>query len=89
MSNVEERCKQAGRRTLLKAGGFVAASGALGSIWAMVTGVATGRNPQKRARWIKVVDRPTLSETSADYKRFSALRKKLENRSFGGDFEIQ
>jgi reductive dehalogenase len=61
----------------LKAGGFVAASGALGSIWALVTGTGAGASASgtglKRPRWIKAVSRPTLGETNADYKRFSGL----------------
>lgn len=92
---MEEGRKQAGRRTLLKAGGVVAASGVLGSIWAMVTGAGTGRNQQKHTRWIRVVDRPTLGETNADYKRFSgsdmfALYRPLKTQRDGaGSFEAE
>jgi len=68
---VEDRRKQSGRRAFLKAGGFVAASGALGSLGALVIGADTGGSQRKRSRWIKTVDRPTLGETTADYKRFS------------------
>jgi reductive dehalogenase len=93
--DLEDRRKQAGRRTFLKAGGFVAASGALGSLGALVPGVSTGSNQRKRARWIKVVDRPTLGETNADYKRFSgfdmfALYRPLKNERDGaGSFEAE
>ena len=69
--DVDEGRRQTGRRTLLKAGGFVAASGALGSIWACVTGAGFKSNTRKRAMWIRTVDRPTLSEKTADYNRFS------------------
>ena len=70
---MEETRKQTGRRAFLKAGGLVAASGALGAIGAITTGVGTGSRARKRARWIKNVGRPTLSETNADYKRFSGF----------------
>jgi reductive dehalogenase len=92
---VEEELNNAGRRTFLKAGGFVAASGALGSIWAFVTGVGTKGSVRKRARWIKVVDRGTLSEKTADYKRFSgndmfALYRPLKTQRDGaGSFEAE
>jgi len=68
---VEEVRNHFGRRALLKAGGFVAASGALESIWALVTRSGTGGSVRKRAGWIKVVDRPTLGEKTAEYQRFS------------------
>jgi reductive dehalogenase len=92
---VEDRRKQVGRRTFLKAGGFVAASGALGSLAAIMTEAGTGSNHLKRARWIKVVDRPTLGETNADYKRFSgfdmfALYRPLKTQREGaGSFEAE
>jgi reductive dehalogenase len=93
MNDVEDRRKQAGRRTLLKAGGFVAASGALGSLWGLVMGAGTSGNARKRARWIKTVDRSTLGEKTADYKRFSgndmfALYRPLKAQRDGtGSFE--
>ena len=89
---MENTRKQAGRRAFLKAGGLVAGSGALGSLWAFMTGAGTGAstsgNMRKRARWIKVVDRPTLGETNASYKRFSgfdmfALYRPLKTRLDG------
>jgi len=96
---VEELCKPIGRRSLLKAGGFVAASGALGSVWKFVmrTGVdaSTSGNIRRRARWIKVVGKPTLGETNADYKRFSgfdmfALYRPLKTQREGtGSFEAE
>ena len=94
---MEERRKQIGRRTLLKASGFVAASGALGSLWALVagTGTDTSGNLRKRPRWIKVVDRPTLGETTADYKRFSGndiftiYRQLKDQRDGAGSFEAE
>jgi len=92
---VEDRRKQTGRRALLMAGGFVAASGALGSLWGLVTGAGTGGNARKRARWIKTVDRPTLAEKTADYKRFSgndmfALYRPLKaQRDGAGSFEAE
>jgi len=93
--DVEERLKQAGRRTLLKAGGFVAAGGALGAMWALVTGAGMGGIKRRRARWIRVVDRPTLGETNAEYKRFSgndmfALYRPLKaQRDGAGSFEAE
>ncbi len=84
-----------GRRGLLKATGFVAACGALGSLGALVTGAGTGSNVRKRARWIKVVDRPTLGEKTADFKRFSgrdmfALYPPLKTQREGaGSFEAE
>ena len=96
---MEELCKPIGRRSLLKAGGFVAASGALGSVWKFVmrTGVdaSTSGNIRRRARWIKVVGKPTLGETNADYKRFSgfdmfALYRPLKTQREGtGSFEAE
>jgi len=92
---VEEERRQTGRRTLLKAGGLVVASGAIGSIWAFVTGVSTKGNARKRAMWIRIVDRPTLSEKTSDYKRFSgndmfALYRPLKTQRDGaGSFEAE
>ena len=92
---MEELRKPIGRRSLLKAGGFVAATGTLGWLGALVTGVGTGSNQRKRARWIKTVVRPTLGETNADYKRFSgfdmfALYRPLKTQHEGtGSFEAE
>lgn len=92
---MEEGRRQTGRRTLLKAGGYVAASGALASIWAFVTGVGTRGNARRRSLWIRTVDRPTLSEKTADYKRFSgndmfALYRPLKTQRDGtGSFEAE
>jgi reductive dehalogenase len=93
--DVEDKRKQAGRRTLLKAGGFVAAGGALGSIGALMTDEVAGSHGRKRARWIKVVDRPTLGEKAAGFTRFSgfdmfALYPRLKNEREGaGSFEAE
>jgi len=95
MIDVEDRRKQAGRRAFLKAGGFVAAGGALGSLGALAIGTGVGENQRKRARWIKTVDRPTLSEKTADYKRFSgkdmfAIYVPLKTQRDGvGSFEAE
>ena len=96
---MEELCKPIGRRSLLKAGGFVAASGALGAVWALVTGTGGGASTsgsvRRRARWIKTVVRPTLGETNADYKRFSgkdifAIYMQLKTQRDGaGSFEAE
>jgi len=96
---VKELRKPIGRRSLLKAGGFVAANGALGAIWALVTGTGAGAstsgNLRKRPRWIKVVRQPTLGETNADFKRFSgfdmfALYRPLKTQREGaGSFEAE
>lgn len=92
---MEEGRKQTGRRTFLKVGGFVAASGVLGSIWALVTGGGTRGDIRKRAAWIKLVDRPTLYEKTIDYKRFSgkdmfALYPQLKaERDGAGSFEAE
>jgi reductive dehalogenase len=95
MIDVEDRRKQAGRRAFLKAGGFVAAGGALGSLGALAIGTGVGENQRERARWIKTVDRPTLSEKTADYKRFSgkdmfAIYVPLKTQRDGvGSFEAE
>jgi reductive dehalogenase len=96
---VEGTRKQTGRRAFLKAGGIVAATGALGSMGAFVTGTgedaSRSGNERKRARWIKAVSRPTLGETNADYKRFSgfdmfALYPSLKTQRDGaGSFEAE
>jgi reductive dehalogenase len=76
----------------LKAGGLVAASG---SLWALVTGVRAVRGARTRASWIRTVNRPTLSETTANYKRFSgndmfALYRPLKTQREGaGSFEAE
>ncbi len=92
---MKEVGKQTGRRALLMAGGSVAVSGVLGSLWAFMTGSNAGSGPRQRARWIKVVDRPTLGEKTADYKRFSgndmfALYRPLKiEREGTGSFEAE
>jgi len=92
---VDMQEKQIGRRTLLKASGLVAASGALGSLWALVAGAGSSANARRRARWIKVVDRPTLGETTADYKRFSGkdiftiYQPLKDQRDGAGSFEAE
>jgi hypothetical protein len=92
---VEETRKQAGRRAFLKAGGFVAASGALGSAWAFMTSVGAKGNTRGRAMWIEVVHHPTLEETNTAYKRFSgfdmfALYRPLKTQHDGaGSFEAE
>ncbi len=70
---MEQTRKQAGRRAFLKVGGLVAASGVFGSAWAFMTGVGPKSNTRRRSFWIKVVNRPTLGERNADYKRFSGF----------------
>ncbi len=91
---MEETRKQTGRRAFLKASGFVAASGALGSFWAFMTGVGAKSNT-RRAIWIKTVNHPTLGEKNADYKRFSgfdmfALYRPLKTQHDGaGSFEAE
>ena len=96
---MEETRKQTGRRAFLKAGGFVAATSALGSIGAFVVGTDEGTSRsgdvRKRAQWVKTVGRPTLGETNADYKRFSgfdmfALYRPLKTQREGaGSFEAE
>jgi reductive dehalogenase len=93
--NEKDSSKKVGRRRFLKAGGVLAAVGALGSIVALVTGSERSGKVRKRARWIRVVDRPTLGETTADYKRFSgrdmfALYVPLKTQHDGvGSFEAE
>jgi len=96
---VKELRKPIGRRGLLKASGFVVASGALGAVWALLTGTgasaSTSGNVRKRARWIRGVSQPTLGGTNADYKRFSgfdmfALYRPLKTQREGvGSFEAE
>jgi hypothetical protein len=92
---MKEGRKRMERRTLLKASGLVAASGALGSLWALVAGAGNSANARRRARWIRVVDRPTLGETTADYKRFSgndifSIYRQLKDQHDGaGSFEAE
>ena len=95
LADMKEGRKRMERRTLLKASGLVAASGALGSLWALATGAGSSDSARKRARWIRVVDRPTLGETTADYKRFSGneiftIYRPLKNQRDGaGSFEAE
>ncbi len=92
---MEDRYEQTGRRGFLKTCGLVMASGALGAIWAFVAHAGSVANRRKRARWIKVVDQPTLGEKTADYKRFSgrdmfALYPQLKAEHEGtGSFEAE
>lgn len=96
---MKELCKPLGRRSLLKAGGFVAANGVLGAAWAFVTGTgaaaSTSGSVSRRPRWIKAVGRPTLGETNVEYKRFSgfdmfALYRPLKTQREGvGSFEAE
>jgi reductive dehalogenase len=92
---MEERRKQIGRRTILKASGLAAASGALGSLWALAGGAGSSAGARKRAPWIRVVNRPTLGETTADYKRFSGndiftiYRPLKDQRDGAGSFEAE
>jgi reductive dehalogenase len=92
---VEELRKPIGRRSLLKAGGFVVATGALGWLGTLGTGVGTGSNQRKRGRWVKAVGRPTLGETNASYKRFSGFdmfahyRSLKTQREGAGSFEAE
>ena len=96
---MKELRKPIGRRGLLKASGFVVASGALGAVWALLTGTGASAsisgNVRKRARWIRVVSQPTLGGTNADYKRFSgfdmfALYRPLKTQREGvGSFEAE
>jgi reductive dehalogenase len=69
--DVEAGGKQVGRRSFLKAGGLAAASGAVGWLWARLAVNGAPRKAKKRSRWIKIVNRPTLGETTADFQRFS------------------
>lgn len=92
---MEDRYEQTGRRGFLKTCGLVTASGALGAIWAFVAHAGSVATRRKRARWIKVVDQPTLGEKTADYKRFSgrdmfALYPQLKAEHEGtGSFEAE
>lgn len=69
-------------------GGLAAAGGALGSVWGVRSRSATGSRSGKRAWWIKPVDRPTLDEKTADFKRFSgynifAIYRQLKTQRDG------
>lgn len=92
---MDEKRKQAGRRAFLKAGGFLAASSAVGSMWAFLAGGRTKIRAPKRTKWIRTVTQPTLGRRSADYKRFSgrdmfALYPQLKNQCEGtGSFEAE
>jgi len=93
--DVEERRGRDGRRKFLMAGGLVAVTGALGSIWALVAGagLSAKSSATKRARWVKQVAHPTLNDKSADYQRFSgrdmfALYPQLKSEREGeGSFQ--
>ena len=95
ITDVEETRKLIGRRSLLKASGVVAASGAFGSLWALVAGGGSSGKARKRVRWIRSVVRPTLGETNAEYKRFSGndiftIYRQLKNQRDGaGSFEAE
>jgi len=92
---VEESRTQKGRRAFLKAGGFVAASGVIGSVFTFVAKVGAKGNARRRALWIKTVDHPTLGERTVDYKRFSgndmfALYPQLKKQREGeGSLEAE
>lgn len=94
-NQVEDTRKQIGRRAFLMAGGLAAASGAAGSVWAFMRGNGAKRRTRRRALWIKNVNRPTLGDRGADYKRFSgndmfALYSQLKTQREGeGSFEAE
>jgi reductive dehalogenase len=92
---VEEKHKKIGRRSFLKGGALVAAVGAVGTAGVLAADADVSGGAQKRARWIKAVNRPTLAEKTADYKRFSgfdmfALYRPLKTQREGaGSFEAE
>jgi len=53
---------------MLKAAGLIAAGGVPAAVAALEGGA--GGSARKRAWWVKAVDRPTLGEKTADFKRF-------------------
>jgi hypothetical protein len=94
--NVIGKRNRTGRRAFLKAGGLVAAGGTLTSLCALTPGAGvTHVHAHKRAWWIKPVNKPTLGETTPDYKRFSgrdmfALYPELKSQHDGeGSFEAE
>jgi hypothetical protein len=91
--NVEIEHKQTGRRGLLKAAGLMAAGGVPAAV-AALEGRASG-DARKRAWWVKAVDRPTLGEMTAGFKRFSGdnifeiHRQLIADREGAGSFEAE
>jgi len=65
------KSNRTGRRAFLKGGGLVAAGGALSSIGALMPAGKPEVRERKHTLWIRSVDRPTLSETTPNYTRFS------------------
>jgi reductive dehalogenase len=83
---VESEGKRTGRRALLTAAGLIAA-GSVPAAVALLEGTTNGSG-RKRARWVKDVDRPTLGEKTAEFKRFSGsnifeLHKQLKTERDG------
>jgi len=89
---VETKGKGTGRRALLKTAGLIAAAGVPVAVSAPEGG-ASGK--ASRAWWVKTVDRPTLAEKTADFKRFSGdnifviYRPLKTQRDGAGSFEAE
>ena len=85
--------KRTGRRALLAAAGLIAAGGVPAAIRELKDGARGG--PRKRAWWVKTVDRPTLGEKTAAFKRFSGdnifeiYRELKSQREGAGSFEAE
>jgi hypothetical protein len=92
-NNVEIERKQTGRRALLTAAGLIAAAGVPAAVSALERNAGGGA--RKWAWWVKAVDRPTLGETTADFKRFSGAnifeiyRQLKTEREGAGSFEAE
>jgi reductive dehalogenase len=90
---VESERKQTGRRALLTAAGLIAAGGVSASV-VTLTGNSSGSR-RNRAWWVKTVDRPTLAEKTADFKRFSGnnifeiYKQLITEREGAGAFEAE
>ena len=90
---VEIERKKTGRRALLTAAGLIAAGGFSASV-AALKGNSSGSR-RMRAWWVKTVNRPTLAEKTADFKRFSGnnifvlYKQLIAEREGAGAFEAE
>ena len=85
--------KQPGRRALLTAAGLIAAGGVPAAVAAL--GQQPSGSGRRRAWWVKAVDRPTLGEKTAGFRRFSGnnifeiYKQLITEREGAGAFEAE
>jgi epoxyqueuosine reductase len=92
-NNVETERKQTNRRALLKAAGLIATGGVSTALGTPEKEAGVGE--RERAWWVKTMNRPTLGEKTADFKRFSGdnifviYRQLKTQRDGAGSFEAE